>query len=151
MPSVSITYNPSVGPLVQVAIWGPNYRPTQPPSSASPLQMNMYSALVDTGASCTCISQKVIQAVGLSPIGKQQVGHALGPSATNSYQFQVVFAFPQSQGPSGTMQATLTVHLVMGLEFVPQPGSTFDVLLGRDIICKGIFNMSFDGHAILSF
>ena len=151
MPSVSITYNPSVGPLIQVAIWAPNYRPAQPPSSASPLQMNMYAALVDTGASCTCISQKVIQDVGLSPIGKQQVGHAQGVSATNSYQFQVVFAFPQSQGPSGAMQAALMAHLVMGLEFVPQPGSTFDVLLGRDIICKGIFIMSFDGHAILSF
>jgi predicted aspartyl protease len=149
MPSISITYNPSVGPLIQVAIWAPNYRPAQP-SSASPLQMNMYAALVDTGASCTCISQKVIQDIGLNPIGKQQVGHAQGISAANSYQFQVVFAFPQSQGPTGTIQANLMAHLVMGVEFLPQPGSTFDVLLGRDVICKGNFSMSFDGHAILS-
>jgi hypothetical protein len=150
MPSLSIPYHPSVGPLVQLTIWAPNYRPPLQPSVSAPLQMNMYAALVDTGASCTCISRKIIQDVGLTPIGKQQAGHAQGTAPTNTYQFQVVFAFPQSQLPSGAIQTGLMAHLVMGIEFIPPAGGSFDVLLGRDIICKGAFSMSFDGHAILS-
>jgi hypothetical protein len=39
---------------------------------------------------------------------------------------------------------------VIGVEFMPQPGSGFDMLLGRDILCRGVFSMSFDGHAIFS-
>ena len=30
-------------------------------------------------------------------------------------------------------------------------GATFDILLGRDILCHGTFSMSFDGHAMLCF
>jgi hypothetical protein len=37
---------------------------------------------------------------------------------------------------------------INGIEFVPLPN--IDVLVGRDIICKGVFVMSFDGHATLS-
>jgi Aspartyl protease len=94
MPSLAIQYNPSVGPLVQVAIWLPNYIPPSQQTPHSPVHLNMYNALVDTGASFTCISRKVIQDLNLTPIGKQQVGHAQGSSATNSYQFQVVLPFP---------------------------------------------------------
>src|ERR1700751_5846818 len=78
MPSLSIPYQPSVGPLVQLAIWAPSYRPPLQPSASAPIRVQMYAALVDTGASCTCISRKIIQDVGLAPIGKQQVEHAQG-------------------------------------------------------------------------
>lgn len=149
MPSLSITYNPNVGPLVQLVIWSPNYRPSQHQSPINPTPMTMYMALIDTGASCTCISRKVISDIGLSPIGRQRVGHAQGSGATNQYQFQVAFVFPTAQAPSGVVQANVVAHLVTGVEFSPPIGS-FDVLLGRDIICTGAFSMSFDGHAILS-
>jgi hypothetical protein len=36
---------------------------------------------------------------------------------------------------------------INGIEFIPLPN--IDVLLGRDIICTGVFVMSFDGHATL--
>jgi hypothetical protein len=39
---------------------------------------------------------------------------------------------------------------VMGTEFVPPPGTAFDILLGRDILCRGVFSMSFDGHGVFS-
>jgi predicted aspartyl protease len=113
--------------------------------------MHLYMALVDTGASCTCISQKVIQDLGLAPIGKVPVGHAQGIAATNSYQFQVVFAFPSGPAaPTGVVPSQVLAIPVIGVEFMPQPGSGFDMLLGRDILCRGVFSMSFDGHAIFS-
>jgi hypothetical protein len=32
------------------------------------------------------------------------------------------------------------------MEFVPPPGGPFQILIGRDIICRGSLTMSFDGH-----
>jgi len=88
-------------------------------------------ALIDTGASCTCVSAKVIQDLSLAPIGKQPVGGVHGHQPTNLYQFQVVIVFPQSQLASGLMNANLSFHPVSGAEFVPPTPGIFDVLLGR--------------------
>jgi hypothetical protein len=152
MPSLSFQYNPNVGPLIPVSIWAPNFKPPSL-AQASPgaaLTMQQHTALIDTGASCTCVSRKVIQAAGLQPSGKQLATHAHGNAPTNAYQFQVVFTFPQAAPiPSGIMQAQIMVFPVNGIEFIP-PSVLFDILLGRDVLCRGVFSMSFDGHAIFS-
>lgn len=150
MPCLSIAHNPNVGPLLQLSIWAPGFVPPQTvrSPSASPLPMKLYMALADTGASSTCISQKVISDIGLTPMGKILAGHAQGSAAVNQYQFQVIFAFPTgSPTPAGVVPTQIVSILVTGIEFLPQPGSVYDVLLGRDILCRGIFTMSFDGHA----
>lgn len=152
MPSLSLQYDPNVGPLIPVFIWAPNFKPPAQAqiSPGDALKMQQHVALIDTGASCTCVSQKVIQAAGLQPSGKQLASHAHGSVPTNAYQFQVVFAFPQAAPiPSGVMQAQLIAFPVNGIEFIP-PSGLFDVLLGRDVLCRGVFSMSFDGRAILS-
>lgn len=147
MPCLSIQYNPKIGPLVQVAIWPPDFKPQQQTGTADALKIAFYMALIDTGASCTCISPKVVRDLKIPPIGKQPVSGVHGNNSTNAYQFQVVLAFPQAPQPSGIMQANVMATLVTGVEFVPP--SAFDVLLGRDILCSGSFSMSFDGHALL--
>src|SRR5207237_209180 len=46
-----------------------------------------------------------------------------------------------------------TGFLIQGtqvMEFIPRGGSPFQMLLGRDIICRGTFTMSFDGHFTFS-
>jgi len=145
MPCVSFQYDPRVGPVSQVGIWPPKFRPTLGPTSAT--SMKFYNALFDTGASCTCISAQVISDLTLSPSGKQAVGGVHGSQATNEYQFQVVMAFPNtSPGPGGVVQANAIVRLVTGVEFIPPPG--YDVLLGRDIICGGTFSLGFDNRAV---
>jgi hypothetical protein len=78
------------------------------------------------------------------------ISHAHGSTAINSYQFQIAFIFPQLQIPSGAVQAQIIAMLLMGTEFTPPLGSAFDVLLGRDVLCRGVFSMSFDGHGVLS-
>lgn len=148
MPSLAIQYNPNVGPLIQVAVWPPNFTPPNPGSPTAPVNLQFYLGLADTGASCTCVSAKVISDLKLQPSGKQLVGGVHGSNAVNSYQFQVVLAFPQSVTPGGLTQAHLVPMPVNGVEFVPPGG--FDLLIGRDILCRGAFTMSFDGHAILS-
>ena len=32
------------------------------------------------------------------------------------------------------------------LEFAPPQRSPFQILLGRDVLCLGVFTLSFDGH-----
>jgi len=148
MPCLSLNFNPAVGPLMNLAIVDVNFDALAAQSSTTPLSLSNYVALIDTGASCTAISAKVIADLGLQPVSKQPVAGVHGPQSTNLYQFQVALVFPQSQLPSGLVQAGLTSFPVIGTEFM-SPG-TFDVLLGRDVLCRGNFTMSFDGHATFS-
>lgn len=110
----------------------------------------LYTALIDTGATLTCISPKVAQEVGLQPIGKTMMIGATGRSAVNSYHFGVGFLTNQIQAPTGQVSATLETRFVDGMEFVVE-GAAFDVLLGRDVICTGTFTLSFDGHMLLAW
>ena len=112
------------------------------------MNANAYSALIDTGASCSCVSDKVIKAEGLLPSGKQQVGGVHGSQPTNAYRFQIAIPFVQSQHVGGTVAANVMAFNINGIEFIPLPN--IDVLIGRDILCTGAFAMSFDGHATLS-
>lgn len=145
MPCLSIPYNPSVGPQLQLAVFPPGYNPPQAPAGPNPTNVSLYTALVDTGASCTCVSAKVISDIGLMPSGKIPVGGVHGSQAANQYQFIAALIFGQMQAPNGAVLANMHAYTVLGVEFVPN--GNFDVLLGRDILCRGVFTMSWDGHA----
>jgi hypothetical protein len=146
MPSLSIQFNPKFGPLVQVLVWKRGFVPQG--TAAMPLNPTPYNALIDTGASCSCVSDKVIKAEGLIPSGKQAVSGLHGSQPTNAYRFQIAFPFVQSQSGGGLVSANIVVFDINGIEFIPLPN--IDVLIGKDIICTGVFVMSFDGHATLS-
>jgi predicted aspartyl protease len=61
----------------------------------------MYMALVDTGASSSCISPRVVTDLGLQPFGKIPVSGVHGAVPTNVYQFVVGFVIPQRRHPTG--------------------------------------------------
>jgi hypothetical protein len=63
-------------------------------------------ALLDTGASSTCISSKVVDEVSLQPTGKMPVIGVHGRTPTNTYQFTVGLIVPQGQDPSGARLPT---------------------------------------------
>jgi hypothetical protein len=46
------------------------------------------------------------------------------------------------------VSANIFQFAVMGSEFIS--AGNFDVLLGRDVLCLGVFCTSFDGHAVFS-
>jgi Aspartyl protease len=151
MPCISGNYNPAVGIIVQIAIL--------PQSQLSALQMTgqpvsppnitMFAALLDTGASVTCISKNVVQKLGLQPSGKTSMSGSTGAQTVDQYAFLVGFIFGAQQAPTGAVSGQLSVNLVQGCEFTNH-GFGFDVLIGRDILCKGTLNMSFDGHFVLA-
>lgn len=151
MPCISGSYKPNVGPLIQIAVVSPELRKQAGNGGEiNPSKVKMYMALVDTGATCTCISSKVAQEVGLNPSGKAKMIGSTGEEEKNTYRFGVGFLLDPVQQPTGQVSGNLNVHMVNGMEF-SQQGSGFEVLLGRDVICKGTFPLSFDGHFILSF
>ena len=150
MPCISGNYNPSVGPLINIAIVQLKYvLPSNGVRSTAPPDVTMYTALMDTGASSTCISQKVADEVGLIAVGKTMMSGATGAKPVDQYGFGVGFVFNAKQNPSGTFTGDLNFRPVQGCVF-DNHGFGFEVLLGRDILCSGAFTLSFDGHYILS-
>jgi Aspartyl protease len=88
MPCLSISFNPRFGPILQVLVWKRGFVPPQS-TATTPMQASTYNALIDTGASCSCVSDKVIKAEGLVPSGKQPVSGLHGSHPTNAYRFQL--------------------------------------------------------------
>jgi Aspartyl protease len=155
MPLVAGNYNPAAGVLVQVAILPQTQIATLQGSRGggslpNPANITMFPALIDTGASVTCISSNVIKSLELKPSGKTLMSGSTGQSPVDQYTFIVGFMFGVQQTPTGAFTGELNAHLVQGCEFVHH-GFGFDVLIGRDILCKGSFTLTFDGHYALAF
>jgi hypothetical protein len=153
MPCVSGNYDPKVGILINCAIFPQSHlaafsAPLAPGSS--PPNLTMFMGLVDTGASATCISKNVVSSLRLQPSGKTKMSGSTGQSNVDQFTFVVGFLFGAQQAPTGAVSGQLYPNLVQGCEFTSH-GFGFDVLIGRDIICKGALSLSFDGHFVLAF
>ena len=134
MPVLSGRYDPAVGALINIGVLQPG---ALTPSTLGQVEITTFPALIDTGASLTCISATVAQAVGLNPIGKRPMTSATHSVPVNLYLVDLLLPF----GNAGFILNNTQV-----MEFVPFGGSPFQMLVGRDIICKGAFTLSFDGH-----
>jgi len=102
-------------------------------------------ALVDTGASHSCISERVAQSSGLVPYGNIDVGGVTGVGTVRQYFFGVTLRHPLTED----MPSLNETHWIDGCGFV-SPGMTCDLLLGRDLLCKGMLSFSCDGHFAFS-
>lgn len=130
-----------VGLVIQVAIVPGSAEVATPPD-----EVHLCPALVDTGASATCISRSVAEALGLQAISMTEMLTAGGAVATNVYSVHVGLVGATATSPDGTVSTDL--QMLAGLQ-TPEfdPGSaSYQVLLGRDVLRRGVLNMSFDGH-----
>lgn len=151
MPILAGNYNPNVGAIIQIAILPIDLIQNSDGSPKPPPQnIPFFNALIDTGASCTCVSANAAQQAKLVPTGKAPMAGATGSTAKNKYAFGAGFMINAKQDASGAVGGDLFLMQVNGMEF-DNHGGTFDVLLGRDIICKGVFTMTPTGHYTLSF
>ena len=134
MPCLSGNFDPAIGPIIQIGVFAANtFAPTQ--------QVTPFPALIDTGASITCISPRIVQTIGLQPIGMRPMISATHSVPVYVYLVDLIVVFG---GAGFVLQATQV------MEFLPIGNPTYEILVGRDIICKGTFSMSFDGHFSLS-
>lgn len=99
------------------------------------------SALVDTGASHTCLDVWITKALGLDPTGQVEVN---APSADGdprpADQYDVSLVIPAAIGESPFVLPTLAVFC-SDLHAT----SAFDVLLGRDVLASCLLN--YDGRS----
>ena len=140
MPCLSGQYDPDVGVLLQITVLPGGHLDQAMQSSAGEAPLNVkgapVSGLMDTGADRTCISPKLAQSLSLPPIGKIPVSGATGASAMNQYMIDLLLQF----GQNSLLIANHTVT-----EFTAQ-SPIYDMLIGRDIICRGVFTMDFSGR-----
>jgi hypothetical protein len=114
----------------------------------------MFKALIDTGATGTCITKAAADRMGLLPIGKVEVQGVSGTKAHNNYLFHVGFttvlpgALIAMLANQGGNQVQLQLHInntpIQGAEFDAGQGG-FDVLLGMDVISTGSLKIEGDG------
>jgi len=134
MPCLSGRFDPGIGPLINLGVL-----PTgvlEPGASLS-AQISTFPALLDTGATITCVSPRVAQTIGLQAIGMRPMISATHSVPVNVYLVDLLLPF-------GTAGYIISGAQVM--EFSPEGGSPFQMLVGRDIICRGSLTLSFDGH-----
>jgi hypothetical protein len=148
MPCLSSKYDPNKGLFISVAITPVGVIPSAASKAVAPKipvaapaakqTITTFSALIDTGADTTCITQAVADAIGLKPVGKIPMTSSTHTTDVDAFLGDIAI-------PVGGNQV---YHMpgVMLMKFQPNPNATFQVLLGRDVICKGTLTLSFDGH-----
>lgn len=137
MPCLSDNFNLRTGPLLSVGVAAANSLAAGVTTHNEPF---IFRALIDTGAALTCLAPSVAATVGLQPIGLRAMTSATHAVPVNVYLVDLAIAFGNSNHIISCLQV---------MEFNPHH-SPFQMLLGRDVLCRGVFTMSFDGHYTLS-
>ena len=149
MSSRAFQFNPVIGPVTSVVVINLNPDGSLVPPDDEHGEHQMFEGLFDTGASTTCISARVVNDVALNPTGKIQMMGVTGQKTVNEYFFGLGFVVGEVPQATGFMSSQVEWTPVRG-SFFDGAGSGFDVLIGRDILCQGVFTMSFDGHVTFS-
>jgi Aspartyl protease len=107
-------------------------------------------ALIDTGATRTCITQRLVEQLGLPARQKVLVASATSfPERRRAYEFSIGL-FCRSEITTET-----ALYVVPSLLVAPvfQNNSNFDVLLGMDVLSQGrlIFDVGGDFSFSFSF
>lgn len=87
-------------------------------------------ALVDTGASCTCLDPIVLQQLGLSPTGSSLVNSpttGMLPAIADQYDISIIILATKTSPP-------LIHHTIPVIQAVLFPTQGFHALIGRDIL-----------------
>lgn len=112
-----------------------------PTTEETKVSLEGFNALLDTGASSTCVAPELIKKANLKAIGKVQVHTASGVGTVNQYMCDVVLSF----GGAAITFVDLKIS-----EFAPPTSGHFHALLGMDIIRQGCLTVSFDGRFTFS-
>ena len=98
-------------------------------------------ALIDTGTTTTIITPQIVQELGLQPTGRRRA--LVGTMQSGPVQTYCVTLVLPMNGESGVFPALEVLE-------APLNEGPIQVLLGLDILCRGVFTMSCDGHFTFS-
>ena len=128
---------------IPIGIRAFNPDPQAPPD----LTYHAFTALVDTGATRTAVSQNVINRAGMLSQGKIPVGNVRRTEQHRTYLFYVsIWPVPDGLEPPAPYGIG---DEIMGID--GGDSRFFDVLLGMDIISRGSLKIEFDGSFELAF
>jgi hypothetical protein len=92
-------------------------------------------ALIDTGASSTCVHEPILRGLGLNPVGVVNTGTAGGPQQQNVYPVRIVCP---TQGWALDLGRAIGVDLT-GQILNKVPPEPIIALLGRDLLQDWVF------------
>lgn len=129
MPTVDIGHRDpdklrSIGPTIEVRIgFDFNFYSDTPPTVPS-LSPARYTALLDTGASDSCIHSPLATHLGLPIVGRGEMSGANGKYPVDVYEAQILIPSLNGLVLSRTFPGVIT----------PDDGLWFQALLGRDFL-----------------
>ena len=118
-------------------------------SAASPQGANRYRAMIDTGATSTGISEKVVKNLSLPVKGTDTYWTAKGPAETNMYSISLSLSIPaifedeRMEAPSKSAEPQIYRRLLAPCIRTRETGA-YEVLLGMDVLAKCSFFCSED-------
>ncbi|MFC3096579.1 aspartyl protease family protein [Alteraurantiacibacter palmitatis] len=109
------------------------------------ISFEIYTALLDTGATASWISRKIVERFSLVSVGKKPVVVATEIRQRPAYVFRL--------GLLGDDQMPTAIPIIFAetIGFVIDQASGFDVLLGMDVLSETDFSMYRDGRWTLKF
>jgi hypothetical protein len=117
-------------------------------TSAVPnLNFQKFTALIDTGAQRTCVTQNVVDQLKLKRRGRIELGNVHSKALHWTYLFNVAI-WPETDSSFPQMPFGLADE-IEGADL--GDNRYFDVLLGMDIIQLGSLKLEFDGTFELAF
>lgn len=105
------------------------------------------AALLDTGATASGITPRVVNALGLTGKGKRPLSSAHGEQQTERYLFRIGL-FPETANPD-IPQLPYIFDDVLGFEL--QDSFKFEALIGMNILSQCDFTMDRQGYCTLTF
>ena len=100
MPAFSGQFDWNAGLIWQVGFAAGT---TEPGSVGESAPLRIEAALVDTGASRTCIARPLAETLNLAPVSKTSMETAGGRTAANVYDLHVVLLTDAVQSASGSV------------------------------------------------
>lgn len=117
------------------------------PSHVGDFTFHEFTALVDTGATRTAISQNVIDRAGLRSRGQISVGNVRRTELHDTFLFYVG-VWPETA--DGSLPAVFGIgDAIMGID--GGDSRYYDVLLGMDIVTRGTLSITLDKTFELGF
>ena len=124
------------------------YEPVGGPSIAVDLNYYECTALVDTGARRTCVTERVVQAIGLKRKGRAEIWNIKRSESHWTYLFHVAI-WPD---PVDAFTPSCPFGIGPEIEGIDVGNNYFfDVLLGMDIISQGSLHLERDGSFVMAF
>ncbi len=142
MPSISRNISKNLQPLCDVYITARQPASKNDVINISTITKNTFIALIDTGANHSCITDRLVKRLDLSPIlMANSVINTTGVQKVNTYEVCLYIPVVGQQKVNETnMQETIDVKGFMNIKAIEtkyHKSSIFDVIIGMDIICKG--------------